>query len=295
MPTIWGGLTDRSQVWGEHGLNQITSTEGLKIALLRDFDTYYYLINDELHWVDITTKYAGTPTYPLIVGFDMEVTVSEYILITEEMSIDEKLNDRAFSKSFFTSGTNVTYVDDSDFSFNTTQTMSKDHKVRSIGDKTKLIGDFEISFEVENMAFNAEKNTFTGLSVNLARYDDANVNESILIGQSDINADKTSIFARFQSWDFVKSMEDPTAVIKYAESSTPAKDDPLAKSTVSIKRIIDEQKATFVVTIDEVEVIFDVGSSLNAEASVYYTGAYLMWIGGEYSSSNVSNFIFKTI
>lgn len=295
MPTIWGGLTDRSQVWGEHGLNQITSSEGLKIALLRDFDTYYYLINDELHWVDITTKYAGTPTYPLIVGFDMEVTVSEYILITEEMSIDEKLNDRAFSKSFFTSGTNVTYVDDSDFSFNTTQTMSKDHKVRSIGDKTKLIGDFEISFEVENMAFNAEKNTFTGLSVNLARYDDANVNESIMIGQSDINADKTSIFARFQSWDFVKSMEDSTAVIKYAESTTPVKDDPLAKSTVSIKRIIDEQKATFVVTIDEVEVIFDVGSSLNAEASVYYTGAYLMWIGGEYSSSNVSNFIFKTI
>lgn len=294
MPTTWGGLTDRSQVWGEHGLNEINSMDGVKIALLRDNDTYYYLINDELHWVDQTTKYSQTPTYPIIVGFDIPVVVTDYILESDPALLDTRLASAAYKKSFFTSGANVTYVDDSDFTFTSTTTISKDHKIRSLGDQTKLIGNFEITFEVENMAFNPEKSTFTGLSLNLVRYDDANVNESLILGQSNLNADKDGIYARFQSWDFVKSMEDPTAVIKYAENSVNLKTDPLAKSVVTITRTIVDQKATFAMNVDGVDVLFDVGSMATVEASVYYTGAYLLWIGGEYSSSHVSNFVFTS-
>jgi len=294
MPTTWGALTDRSQVWGEHGLNQIDSNDGVKIAMLRDNNRYYYLVNDQLHWVDDTNKYDEINTYPVIVGFDMAVTVSDYHLVSDPSALDAKISSVEYGKSFFTSGNNVTYIDDSDFTFNSLTTMSKDHKVRSLGDQTKVFGEFEISFDLENMTFNQESESFTGLSVNFIRYDNANVNESLLIGQSHINEDKEAIVGRFQSWDYTKSMNDPTGMIKYAESSETVKTNAFTKSTITIKRVIIDQKAIFEMKVDGVPVEFDIGSAANVEAAVYYTGAYLIWIGGEYTSVSVSDFVYTS-
>lgn len=289
-PTTWGELTDRSQVWGENGLNQLDSKDGIKIAMIRDYNTYYYLINDKLFWVDETTKYADTDTYPIFIGFDIPVTVTNYELISDDAEINSILAGSAFDKSFFTTG-DVTYIDDSDFTFNSTTTLSKDHKIRSLGDKTKLYGNFEVSFDVDNMTFNGEKESiFRGLSVNFVRYNQANINESILLGRSGLQGG-SDIKSRYMSWDYQKSMEDPTSVIKDNET-TSAVTSVSSTMHVKIQRIVDEEFAEFKVYVNEQLVSYDYNSN---KTGVYYTGAYLLWVGGEYSGSHVTNFVFNNL
>ncbi len=290
-PNNWGAVTDRSQVWGEHGLNAINSQNGLKIAMLRDYNTYYYLINDELHWVDETNKYNEIDTFPIIVTLDMSVTLTNYLLETDSGLLDARLATPAYANSFFASGDEVVYIDDSNFKFTSTTTQSKDHKVRSLGDKTKLYNEFEVEFDLEQMIFSDTQQTFRGVSINFQRYDNANVNESLLIGISHNQSGNNSIVARFQSWDYTKSLETPSGIIKFAESVDELKANPATKSHVIIRRVIDGEKANFTVTVDDLNAVFTLG----VEPFVYYTGAYLIWVGGEYAAFEVSNFEYRSL
>ena len=298
VPEQWGtGITNRSQVWGEHDLNRFELTDNIKIAMLRNGNEYYYLIDDEVYWYDNSDKYDGVATKPMLFAYDMPVKVSNYSVTTDEEFINEKLNGAEFKKSFYAAYNNVDYESDSKFSFNNTETLSKDHKVRSIGDKAKLVKNFEIEFDVENMKFNSEKSCHRGLTINLSRYDNADIVDTISIGRSAQQENGNGIIGRFTKWDYPSNMENPNAIKDWFETTSIVKQSAASKSHVKIVREIDADKeiANFRLFVDGVEYKFDIGKSkeVNGATSVY-TGAYIIWVAGEYASCDVSNFVFRS-
>ena len=143
-PTSWDALTTRSQIWGENGLDEIDCiNNGVKVGLLRDENKYYYLLNNSLFYVDETTKYDGVETYPILVAEDLPVKVTQFLATTDETKINNLLNSATFKKSFFASNPSiVNYESDDKFSFDSNTVLSKDNKVRSLGDKAKVTRNF---------------------------------------------------------------------------------------------------------------------------------------------------------
>lgn len=297
-PDSWGPITTRSQVWGENNLNSIVPTDPNKIALLRYDNFYYYLINDQVYWFDNTNKYENIDTYPFLFTFDVPVKVTNYKLITDENVLDGYLDSAEYQKSFFAANpNNVNYVDDTNFTLSSTTTLSKDHKVRSLGDKAKLVGNFEIEFEIENLVLNTDRSHHRGITINLTRYDAADDVDTISIGTS-VNQDGkgNALIGRFTKWYYPVSMENPNSIRDWFETSEIVKSDPLAKSTVKITRTIENDIAYFKLFVDGVEYTFDLGAKGEANGAYStYTGAYLIWVAGEYASCKVSNFVFRSL
>lgn len=297
-PESWGALTNRTQIWGEHGLQGILLEDDIKIAMLRNGNEYYYLINDEVYWQDVHDLYGNVETSPFIISYDIPVKVSKWYYTTDEAEVLAKLDTPDYKKSFYPAYDNVTYVDDSNFSFNSINTLSKDHKVRSLGDKAKLVGNFEIEFDVKDMAFNSQKSCFTGLTVNLSRYDNADVVDTMAIGRSAIQNNDNAIIGRFVKWSYPQSMESSGAIQDYYETEATVKDDAAEKSHVVIRREIDydKERANFYLTVDGVNYEFPIDIKDRATTTPYstYMGAYIIWVAGEYSSSSIENFVFRS-
>ena len=298
IPEQWGtGITNRSQVWGEHDLNRFELTDEIKIGMLRNGNEYYYLIDDEVYWYDNTDKYDGVATKPMLFTYDLPVKVSDYKVITDSSKIDELLTGSEYKKSFYAAYKNVNYESDSKFILKDTETLSKDHKVRSIGDKAKVVKNFEIEFDVEKMAFNSEKSCHTGLTINLSRYDNADIVDTISIGRSVQQENGNAIIGRFTKWDYPTNMENPNSIKDWFETTSTVKESASAKSHVKIIREIDSDKeiAKFRLFVDGVEYTFDLGKKGTVEgATSTYTGAYIIWVAGEYSSCEISNFVFRS-
>lgn len=295
MPTSWGALTNRSQMWGEHGLDFINCFEdGVKIATLRDGDMYYYLINDEVYYVDETTKYSDVPTYPVLVSESLPCTVTSYRATDDETEIDAILATEEFHKTFYPNNIDIVdYDNDSRIVFNSDRFSSKDNKVKYLGDKGKVVRNFEIEMDVKNMNFNSERvgRHFTGLTINLSRYDAADSVESLMIGRSK-DPSNPNLIARYLSWDFTKAMEDDECIVKENATTNPIRSNATDPFHVKITRTIDESnKSNFKMFIDGEEVVFDQTSIALQER---YTAAYLLWIGGEYSTCTVENFTLRS-
>ena len=65
---------------------------------------------------------------------------------------------------------------------------------------------------------------------------------------------------------------------------------------IKITRTIDENnKSNFKLYVDGNEVEFDVKSTSTVLPQERYTGAYLIWVGGEYTSGQVTNFVFRNV
>lgn len=296
-PDNWGGLTDRSQTWGEHGINSIDTTAPIKFGMLRDGNNYYYLMNDVLYYFDYNENYAGIDTFPMIVCQDMPVKVTKYSIVSDSAKIDTMINSDELKKSFFAAYDNVTYNSNADMYFNSITTLNKDHKVKFIGDKGKLVRNFTIEADVSDLAFNSEKSCFTGLTINLTRYDAANYVETFAIGKSVNQANDGALISRFCSWDYTQSMEYTSSISNWFETSSTVKTDAATLSYIKITRTIVDSKAVFKMFVDNKECSFNVSKGGANESGVIgstYTGAYLLWIGGEYSSSHVQNVVFSS-
>lgn len=292
----WPAITVRSQVWGENDLNYIDWENGtIKMGMVRNGNEHYYLINDRVMWYDNSTKYEDIPTMPILCAIDVAAKVTDYKVTTDTNEVDAMLNKAEFKKSFFPANTdNCTYTDDSSFTFNVTNTLSKDHKVRSIGDKAKLVGNFEVEFDVSDLIFNgAHTKGFTGMTCNFSRYDAADTIESFMVGKSAVQS-HGNIVSRFASWNHVLSMDDPAAVNSYLETSATAFDNPVATHHIKITRTVENNLSTFRMWVDGNECNFDVKSSQYVTMDSRYTGAYLIWVGGEYTSGAISNFTFSS-
>ncbi len=299
-PTSWDALTTRSQIWGENGLDEIdVINTGVKVGLLRDENKYYYLLNDRLFYVDETTKYDQVETYPILVAEDLPVKVTDFSSTTDEEYINNLLNSATFKKSFFASNPNiVNYESDARFSFDSNTVLSKDNKVRSLGDKAKVTRNFEVEFDLSLLDFNNShiSRGFTGMTLNFTRYDSADAVESMMIGRSSIQSENTNIIGRYASWNYQKSMDDPTSISKYLESSAAVMANPNDKVHVKVTRTLDENnRSNFALYVDGDLVELDVKSSSTVLAQERYTGAYLIWVGGEYTAGQVENFVFKNL
>ena len=290
----WTAITTRSQTWGENGVNDIDwRNSAVKIALLRDGNRYYYLIDDKLMYVDDATVYDDVATMPILVGIDVNVDVTGFSVITDDAQLDAKLASAAYKTSFYASDKNIiSYESNEKFTFKSNQTLSKDNKVKSIGDSAKLVGDFEVEFDIAGMDLNAARET-SGITLNLTRYDDADVVESFLLGKSS-NQTADGIVAGMYSWDYKKSFDDPSARIYWLESQNAVCADAAQSHRVKVTRTIENNVATFKLYVDGEEIALDNKSTAFVDTTSNYTGAYILWIAGEYAATQVTNLTFSS-
>ena len=293
----WPAITTRSQTWGENGLDYIDwKNQPVKVSMMRDENTYYYFINDKLMYVDETTMYDGIPTMPILVSVDIPVTVTEYKVITDDAELDAMLQESRFQDKFFSSNDDlIDIVSNDSFIFKTNNVLNKLNRVKSLGDAAKLVGDFTIEFDVSDLLCNSSRSDiFTGMTLNLSRYDSADTVESFAIGKSAQQPEAAGLVARYLSWNYVQEMATPTSNYYWSESSAVVAENPLDTHHVKITRTIENNVATFRMWVDGVEVTFDVLSSKYNTMTCKYTGAYVLWIGGEYASGSVSNLVIQS-
>lgn len=293
----WPAITTRSQTWGENGLDYIDwKNQTVKIGMMRDENTYYYFINDKLMYVDETTLYDDIPTMPILVAVDIPVTVTEYMLVTDDAELDAMLQESRFQSKFFSSNEDIIEILTNDsFVFKSNNVLNKLNRVKSLGDAAKLVGDFTIEFDVSDLLCNsARSNIFTGMTLNLSRYDSADTIESFSIGKSAEQPDAAGLVARYGSWNYVQEMSAPTSHYFWSESSAVVVENPLDTHHVKIRRTIENNIATFRMWVDGVEVTFDVLSSKYNTMTCKYTGAYVLWLGGEYASGAITNLVIQS-
>ena len=293
----WPAITTRSQVWGQNGLNDIDMTKPITISMVRDGNDYYYLINDKLYYFDNTTDYDGVATYPIMCAVDESVKAYDYKYESDSAKIDEILKGDQYKKSFFSSNEDIVHYDsDSSFTFDSVTTLNKDHRVMSLGDKAKVYGDFTVEFDVKSLKYGAThlETGFTGLTVNFSKYETADSINSFMIGRSATQTDNAGTVARYAEWSYQQSMDSAGAVSKYLETSKAVVADPMATNHVKITRTIENSVSYFHMYVNDIECDFDVKSYPDDALSTRYTNAYLIWVGGEYSSSVVENFKFTS-
>ncbi len=296
-PNSWGAITTRSQTWGARDLNSIKLGEDLKIGMLRDGNDYYYFLNDELYYFDYFTKYNNEATIPFIVTMDMAVKAVDYKLVTDAAQIDAKI--AACDKSFYAVNNNAEYVNDAEFTFKNKDCFSKDHQVHSIGDKAILMNSFEIEFDVDSLVFGGSGQRYKGLSVNLTRYDSADIVDTLGIGVAkgaDSKGDGSSVISRFFQWNYPEGAAG-SSLAKWFETSQPIFTDAAAKHHIKITRTVDAdaQKSYFRIYVDGEEYMLDTGKKGDvAVAETDYIGSYIIWVSGEYASAHVTNFKYES-
>ncbi len=293
----WGPITTRSQNWGENGLNDIDwANEAVKVALLRDNNTYYYLINDKLMYVDESTVYDGVPTMPIMVAIDVCTTVKDYKIVTDETQLDEMLKQSNFKQSFYASNDNIIDYESNDlFTFRSNSVLAKDNKVKSLGDSAKLVGNFTVEFDVTDILYNvAHTNGISGITLNLSRYESADVVETFVLGKSSNQSTIDGLVAGFYNWSYQKSFDDNSGWYYWLETSSAVVSNPTEKHHIKISRTIVDNKSTFQMWVDGTEMSFDTKSSKYDTMTSKYTGAYILWIGGEYASCQVTNLRFES-
>lgn len=293
----WPAITTRSQVWGENGLDYIDwEHDTVKLGMIRKGNEHYWLLNDHVMWYDYSTKYEDVKTMPILCGVDVACTITDYKVVTDTAEIDSMLSQSEYKKSFFSCNQDIVdYKDDSSFSFISNNVLCKDNKVRSIGDKARLVGDFDVEFDISDMLYNkAHTKGFTGACLSLSRYDQPDTCESFLVGRSAVQTDNQNSVARFVSWNYQLSMDEDNAPYSYLESSAAVLEDESKTHHVKVTRTIENNISYFHMYVDGNEVEFDVKSSKNVTSTSRYTGAYLMWVSGEYTSLSISDFTFSS-
>lgn len=285
----WPAITTRSQIWGENGLDDVDWQNGkVKFGLLRDNNKYYYLVNDVLMYVDESTVYEDIATMPIFVAVDVSVEVTDYSVVTDGAELDAMLEDARFNQLLYASDGEIIDITDGVYTFKTNNVQCKDNKAKSIGDTAKLIGDFEVEFDIDYMSCNPAHNTaFTGLSLNLSRYESADTVETFIFGTS-ANQGGAQGIAGMYSWNYQVSFDNPAAPYYWLES-TAAVENPGGSHHIKVTRTIVDNVATFRMYIDGNEVVFDQKNNQWAEMTSKYTGAYTLWIAGEYASGQISN------
>lgn len=290
----WTAITTRSQTWGENGLDNIDwRNYPVKVALLRDNNRYYYLINDKLMYVDDATIYDEVATMPILVAIDVCAEVTDYSVVTDSDELDQKLASSAYKTSFYASNTDIiSYEGNEKFTFRSNKVESKDNKVKSIGDSAKLVGSFEVEFDIAGIECNAE-HAMAGVNLNLTRYDNADTVESFFVGTSSNQPNVQGYVAGMYSWDYRKSFSNNEGWISWMETSSSVVTDTTAKHHVKITRTINNNVATFKLFIDGNEINLDEKSTSFVDMTCNYTGAYILWIGAEYSAAQITDLIFS--
>lgn len=296
-PETWGALTNRSQIWGENGLNDINYQTENTIAMLRNGNAYYYLLNGKVFYYDSTTKYDGIDTIPFLVTYDMPATFTKFKTETDATKIATLLGTSVYTNSFYAAYSNVTYTSDNDFSFNDLNGASKDYKVKSIGDKALVYKNVSVEFDIDSLVYNLQKTSHTCFALNFSRYDNADVCETISLGISTNQSKNQDVIGKYTRWAYNEGSFENSSVIKdWDETTTTVKADKTAKSHVKITRMVTgTNESYFHLTVDGTEYAFDLGmAGAVTGAKTFYTGSYLLWVSCDYATAHVSNFVFTS-
>ena len=196
-PITWGEDTDRSQVWNQGG-RKTWDFSNIKLATLRDGNTYYYYVNDELSWVEtINERFNNIDTVPSITASDMNVEVSNMYATNDETVINEKLATKESKSLFWETVPGSVTVDETgdkpkitfdrskDNDGNWPSSNIKDYAARSLGDSLSIPSGKSavFTYDYKVTAYGPDSDTsFTGLT--FQRHTN-NVKEmrSILVGK----------------------------------------------------------------------------------------------------------------
>jgi len=197
QPLTWGEDTDRTQVWNQGGRKNWDFTN-LKLATLRNGNTYYYFVNDQLSWVEsINERFNNIDTVPAITASDMNVEVSNMFATSNEEYVNAKLAEKETNKLFWGTIDNSVTVDETgdtpkitfdkskDNSGNWPSSNIKDYAARSLGDALSIPAGKSATFTYDYKVTQYGNDTdasFTGLT--FQRHTN-NVKEmrSILVGK----------------------------------------------------------------------------------------------------------------
>ncbi len=185
----WGTITDRSQVWGFHGLSDI-NFNAVKLTAVRCGTEYYAYINDVLFYYENGIDgFDSIDTLPVLNLGSCSAEYSQISVSYGQENVESFLQ-KADKTKFYYTGSDVIIGTDGSIKFtgaaeSTCNTNAKDHAAKSIGTMALLNADVQstIEFDLKIDAFGT-RDALPALAVTINRYDSsASQARSLVIGQ----------------------------------------------------------------------------------------------------------------
>ena len=278
-PNNWGVVTDRSQVWGLNGLSDIDFTN-VKLATLRDGNTYYYFINDMLHWVELfDARFEGTDTMPTIVVHDMHATISNLYATEDATVIDTKLDEAQTKRRLYPTIANNVVISENDTKIQFVNnnnawpfTNIKDNRAVSLGDAFSMIANANSVVEFDLVFDEFGDNDSALFGVTLHRWQDGPNNERTIAIQKYISV----LISCDSNGDMPNSLT--------AQAVEFGIDEVLSASTdyhVVVERAITDDTQTFSLKINDVSYTIDFNEK--------YVGPMTLSFGCIFANATVTN------
>lgn len=151
----WGAMSNRSQVWGQHDLGSLDTSNGVDIMSVRNNGDFYFFINEELYWKETSgfNDFDDKDTEPVIYLNGVEAEMSKLSVTTDAAEV-KKVVDSVSEKRFYpTYAANVEINEDqTQIKFKNADnitTNNKDVAAKSIGDANILPANKESKVEFD--------------------------------------------------------------------------------------------------------------------------------------------------
>jgi len=187
----WGIVTDRSQVWNQHGLAAIDFSD-VKLTTVRRESKYYYFVNDSLFYYDESfTDLNGIDSIPAIMVSSTEAEFSQMTISTDTDAMDTLIAGEGKRKLYASYADNVVISEnDTKIQFLNADSGAsiniKDNAAKSIGDAFTLPANKAATINM-NFTVDAFGGTdgMPAITVNLNRHDNsASQCRSFVIGEN---------------------------------------------------------------------------------------------------------------
>ena len=276
----WGAPVFTSRNWIKAGTVDKTN---VKVAILRDGNDYYYLLNDSLRWFETNTKFDNTPTYPTIFAKDTSIKVTKWSVTTDATTIDAKLATQEYKRNFFVSDIrgHISYSNSDEFTFNSDySTFFPSTAVKSIGDKALLSGDFTVEYDLSDVNANGNNDENTRVGVALMRKADNRVYTDTFF-VSDKISDK-AFDHRLVDYDPVTERNGPHEYYKFGNRTTAQGDN--VNGHYKLTRTINGTSATLKLYFEDVEKL---------SVTVDFVGECYLMFGSNLCSGTFKNITFQ--
>ena len=276
----WGAPVFTSRNWIKAGTVDKTN---VKVAILRDGNDYYYLLNDSLRWFETNTKFDNTPTYPTIFAKDTSIKVTKWSVTTDATTIDAKLATQEYKRNFFISDLRgfVTSSTDGEYVFNHQwNTFFPSAAVKSIGDKALLSGDFTVEYDLSDVNADKSGDENTRIGVALMHKTDPIYTDTFFV--SDKISDKAFDY-RLMNYDPSKERDDNCHIYYSFGNRTTAQGDNV-NGHYKLTRTINGTSATLKLYFEDVEKL---------SVAVDFVGECYSMFGSNLCSGTFKNITFQ--
>ncbi len=278
----WGASVFTSRNWIKDGTVDKTN---VKLAVLRNGNDYYYLLNDSLRWFENNSKFDNTPTYPTIFAKDTSIKITNWSVTTDSEAIDAKLTTQEYKRNLFVSDIrgHTTYSNSDEFTFTSDySTFFPSTAVKSIGDKALLSGDFTVEYDLSNVNALAENSSDENARVGVAlmrRQNDRVYTDTFFV--SDKNTNK-AFDHRLVNYDPVTERNGPHEYYSFNNRTTAQGD--TVNGHYKLTRTINGTTATLKLYFENVEKL-----SVNVD----FTGECYLMFGSNLCSGTFKNVTFQ--